>query len=75
MTGHNSRFMFHIRATIRHGGDMVCAVAKWLKRQTADAEVLSSSRGMEELSRSSFNHCFTPSRCNGYLITSVMALV
>ena len=45
------------------------AVAKWLKRRTADAEIPGSSpnHGMEELSRSSFNHCFTPSRCNGYL--------
>ena len=48
---------------------LVFAVAKWLKRQTADAEVPGSSpnHGMEELSRSSFNHCFTPPRCNGYL--------
>ena len=45
------------------------AVAKWLERWTVDAEVLGSSQhhGMEELSRSSFNHCFTPPRCNGYL--------
>ena len=53
------------------------AVAKRLERRTADAEVPGSSpnHGMEELSRSSFNHCFTPPRCNGYLATSVMALV
>ena len=44
-------------------------VDKWLKCQTADAEAPGSSpnHSMEELSRSSFNHCFTPSRCNGYL--------
>ena len=48
---------------------VVGAVAKWLERQTADTEVPGSSpnHGMEELSRSSFNHCFTPPRCNGYL--------
>ena len=47
----------------------VGAVAEWLERQTADAEVPGSSphHGMEELSRSSFNHCFTPPRWNGYL--------
>ena len=47
----------------------VGAMAKWLKLQTADAEVPSSSsnHGMEELGRSFFNHCFTPPRCNGYL--------
>ena len=48
---------------------MLGAVAKWLKRRIADAEEPGSSprHGMEELSRSSFNHCFTPPRCNGYL--------
>ena len=47
---------------------LVGAMAKWLKLQTANAEVPGSSpnHGMEELSRSSFNHCFTPPRCNGY---------
>ena len=49
--------------------DSVGAVAKWLKRRIADAEAPGSSPNhcMEELSRSSFNHCFTPPRCNGYL--------
>ena len=47
----------------------IIAVAKWLERQTADVGVPGSSphHGMEELSRSSFSHCFTPPRCNGYL--------
>ena len=47
----------------------VGAMAKWLKRRTADAQVpgLSPNHGMEELSMSSFNHCFTPPRYNGYL--------
>ena len=48
---------------------IVGAVAKWLKCWIADTEVQGSSprHGMEELSRSFFNHCFTPPRCNGYL--------
>ena len=45
------------------------AVAKWLKRQIADAEIPGSSpnHDIEELSRSSFNNCFTPPRCKGNL--------
>ena len=43
--------------------------AKWLEDQIADVEIPGSSlhHGMEELNRSSFNHCFTPPRCNEYL--------
>ena len=50
-------------------GKVLGAAAKWLERQTADAEVPGSSpnHGMEELGISSFNHCFTPPRCIGYL--------
>ena len=46
---------------LRQIGGLLGAMAKWLKCQTADAEVLGSSpnHGMEELSSSSFNHCFT----------------
>ena len=44
-------------------------VAKWFMYQIADAEVLGSGphHSIEELSRSSFNHSFTPPCCNGYL--------
>ena len=43
--------------------------SEWFKRLTANAEVLSASPqlGMQELSRSLFNHCFISPRCNGYL--------
>ena len=47
------------------------AVAKCLKHRIVYAEVLGSSpnQSMEELSRSSFNHCLTPPRCNRYTVT------
>ena len=46
-----------------------CALAEWLSCQTADMKVLGSSamHCMKELSRSSFNPCFTPPRSIVYL--------
>ena len=49
--------------------NIVGAVAKLLWHRTAGAEVPGQVvlHGMGQLSRSSFNHCFTPSRSNGHL--------